>query len=463
MGRVSIEYRKRPVLVWLAAAAMAAGSLPVTALAAPVELTPVIEDAISWCRGGSDEMLQGDFLQAAGTSAGDWYPIALGRLGIADNYSGYLEALQTYVTEKYQTGEKLDAHKATEWQRIALAILSAGGDPTAFGVDPSGNTVNLVADGTYDRAKTERLGAQGVNGLIFGLLTMDAMRYDIPEGAEDTRDSVITGILMTQEADGGFALMAGESSADITAMALQALAPYYNSEEAYTYETASGEVTKRVRDCVKEALDYLSALQNADGNFGADSDSVSSETTSQVLIALTALGIDPQTDERFVKDGVSALDGLLSFRTEDGGFAHTKADENGNGGDANAMAGEQALCALAAVARYQGGLRAFYDFRPEQTAEVQEQIGTLDEELLTLASADPEEAQVTALYEAYCEVPVQERSYVWNYEYLSGAMEALGMENDSPYLADAEGEYTEGNGTVTDVLAVIGEEEDTEG
>ena len=80
MGRVSIEYRKRPVLVWLAAAAMAAGSLPVTALAAPVELTPVIEDAISWCRGGSDEMLQGDFLQAAGTSAGDWYPIALGRL-----------------------------------------------------------------------------------------------------------------------------------------------------------------------------------------------------------------------------------------------------------------------------------------------------------------------------------------------------------------------------------------------
>ena len=46
---------------------------------------------------------------------------------------------------------------------------------------------------------------------------------------------------------------------------------------------------------------------------------------------------------------------------------------------------------------------------------------------------------------------------------LSGAMEALGMGNDSPYLADAEGEYTEGNGTVTDVLAVIGEEEDTEG
>ena len=455
MGRV-----KRKT-IWLAAAVMAAGSLPVTALAAPVELTPVIEDAISWCRGGNAELLQGDFLQAAGTSAGDWYPIALGRLGIEDNYSGYLEALQTYVTEKYQTEEKLDAHKATEWQRIALAILAAGEDPTAFGVDPSGNAVNLVADGTYDRAKTERLGAQGVNGLIFGLLTMDAMRYDIPDGAADTRDSVITGILMAQDLDGGFALMQGESSADITAMALQALAPYYNSEESYTYETASGEVTKRVRDCVAEALDYLSALQNADGNFGTDS--ISSETTSQVLIALTALGIDPQTDERFVKDGVSALDGLLSFVTEDGGFAHTQADESGNGGEANAMAGEQALCALAAVARYQGGLRAFYDFRPEQTAEVKEQIETLDEELLTLASAKPEEAQVAALYEAYCEVPVQERSYVWNYAYLSDAMETLGMENDSPYLADAKGAYTEGDGTMTDVLAVIGEEEDTEG
>ena len=92
MGRVK---RKK---IWLAAAVMAASSLPVPALAAPVELTPVIEDAISWCRGGNAELLQGDFLQAAGTSAGDWYPIALGRLGIEDNYSGYLEALQTYVT-----------------------------------------------------------------------------------------------------------------------------------------------------------------------------------------------------------------------------------------------------------------------------------------------------------------------------------------------------------------------------
>ena len=64
MGRVK---RKK---IWLAAAVMAAGSLPVPALAAPVELTPVIEDAISWCRGGNAELLQGDFLQAAGTSAG---------------------------------------------------------------------------------------------------------------------------------------------------------------------------------------------------------------------------------------------------------------------------------------------------------------------------------------------------------------------------------------------------------
>ena len=51
--------------------------------------------------------------------------------------------------------------KATDWHRKTLAVLSLGGDPTAFGKDDSGNAVNLIADGVYNWSRTESLGSRG--------------------------------------------------------------------------------------------------------------------------------------------------------------------------------------------------------------------------------------------------------------------------------------------------------------
>ena len=59
----------------------------------------------------------------------------------------------------------------------------------------------------------------------------------MPKGASETRQNIICEILKLQLDDGGFALDTSSSQnasdVDLTAMAVQALAPYYNSEETY--------------------------------------------------------------------------------------------------------------------------------------------------------------------------------------------------------------------------------------
>ena len=283
----------------------------------------------------------------AGSSVSDWTALAMARAGVADDYAGYLSRLQSYVEQKYAEEDGLHAVKATEYHRIALTAAALGGDPTAFGTKPDGTAIDLVADGTYNWRGESELGAQGLNGWIFALLTMDAVGAEVPTDARYSRESIVDTIVSAQLPDGGFALGGSDMDVDITAMALQALAPYQEQCPAV----------------IDAALSALSAAQTVTGGFeswGAQS----SESCAQVLLALTALDIDPESDERFQKAEGNVIDALLAFCTEDGGVAHEK------GGQADAMAGEQAMQALAAMAlRQQGGGR-FFDLRNAQCVQL---------------------------------------------------------------------------------------------
>ena len=174
-------------------------------------------------------LLNDAFLALAGTTPGDWYPIGLSRLGVEDRYDAYLAVLRDQVEERYRQPGALSAAKATEWHRIALAVLAAGGDPTSFGTDGDGQPIDLIADGTYNRGRQTSLGRQGINGWIWGLIALDSMRYELPDDAFYTREDILLEILCRQLADGGFALSGSAADPDITAMAVQALAPYYNT------------------------------------------------------------------------------------------------------------------------------------------------------------------------------------------------------------------------------------------
>ena len=274
----------------------------------------------------------------AGSSVSDWTALAMARAGIADDYAGYLVRLQAYVERQYAENGGLHEVKATEYHRIALTAAALGGDPAAFGTKPDGTAIDLVAEGTYNWQGEEDLGGQGLNGWIFALLTIDAVGAEVPADARYSRQDMLDAIVSAQLPDGGFSLGGGTMDMDITAMALQALAPY---REQY-------------QEVIDAALNALSAAQTVTGGFeswGAQS----SESCAQVILALTALNIDPTADERFQKNQRNVVEALMDFRLSDGGFAHEKD------GPLDAMACEQAMQALTAMELRQQGEGRFFD------------------------------------------------------------------------------------------------------
>lgn len=400
-----------------------------------------MDGIVSWCAGrlgvSEDAMLSTQTAEYAAAGGLDWYTLYMYRAGYESDYAAYGSALEDAVSQKYQENGGLDRVRASEWHRTGLAATACGGDALAFGTNAAGETINLVADGVYDRGKTEDLGAQGINGLTWGLLLLDSRGYSVPAGAADTRETILTRILSAQSAERGFSLSGEGVSADLTAMTLQALAPYQNSTHVFTVtDKATGTTVERtVSEAIELALGALSACQMENGGFGDDGES--SESAAQVIIALCALGIDPATDARFVKRGGSVLDALLRFAKPDGGFAHTL--EKGADGS-NAMAGEQALGALTAYMRFKDGLHSLYDLRGEADAETAETVRALREEIDALAAAgtEPDAATAAELQARYDAIPAGERRYVFNYTYLLRWERALGMDIEEPFYDPAE-------------------------
>ncbi len=264
------------------------------------------------------------------TFGSEWLVIALARSGrdVPDSY--YDSVVKAVQSAKGQLSDK----KSTEYARTILALTAIGKDPTGVG------GYDLLAG----LADMDDVTYQGINGAIFALLALDSGKYDVPAAAEGgtqvTRDGLVAYILAQQLSDGGWALSGTSADPDVTAMALQALAPYRTGDET-------------VDAAVDKGVQLLSDMQLSDGGYSSWG-TLNSESCAQVLIALAALGIDPVSDSRFVKNGLTVLDALLAYAVS-GGFRHTVD------GEADAIATEQALCALTAYARLLDGKTALYD------------------------------------------------------------------------------------------------------
>lgn len=281
----------------------------------------------------------------------EWLVIALARSGreVPDSY------YDSVVKAVQDADGVLSDRKFTEYSRTILALTAIGKDPTNVG---GYDLLSKLAD-------MDDVTFQGLNGAIFALIALDSNKYDVPAvadgGKQVTRDGLVAYILEQQLSDGGWALSGDSADPDMTAMALQALAAYRTGDKA-------------VQSAVDKALKTLSDMQQADGGYSSWG-TLNSESCAQVIIALTALGIDPAKDSRFAKNGLTVLDALLSFAA-DGGFRHT-AD-----GERNDMATEQALCALTAYARLLDGKTALYDMTDVlggQTPDVPDDDSTPDE------------------------------------------------------------------------------------
>ena len=275
----------------------------------------------------------GDFMATLGTpgvgsTGGEWMVIGLARSG-RPVPAGYYDAVVEYVKANADANERLHRAKVTDNARIILALTAIGKDVTNVGGH------NLLK-GMDNMAYVQK---QGINGPIFTLIALDSHNY--PTMGDVTREKLIQVILDAQLSNGGWNLSGESADTDMTAMAIQALAPYYKTNET-------------VKAAVDKALEALSALQRNDGGFGSWG-TVNSESCAQVIVALTALGIDPATDSRFVKNGSTVLGALAGFYVDGGGFKHT-AD-----GERNGMATEQGYYALAAYYRFVNGQTSLYD------------------------------------------------------------------------------------------------------
>ncbi len=271
-----------------------------------------------------------EIISSAGTAPADWYLLAASRMDIAPE--GVKSAFISAIEDKYKSG---GYRKVTDCQRVAIALTAANGNPTNATGD---GKINLLADGVYSNPK---LKISGINANVFGLLSLDNYNAVLPNNSLNTRKDIIGWILDSQlSPSGGFALTGTNPDPDVTSMVITALAPYYKTD-------------LKIATAIEKALLFLSDVQTELGGFKSYG-VYNLESTAQVIIALTALGIDPTTDERFIKNGNDPFDALLDFKVGKGLFAHTL------GGKYNGIATAQAFCAFSAYYRFKNNLSPLF-------------------------------------------------------------------------------------------------------
>ena len=279
---------------------------------------------------------------AFGTNAGEWTVFSLARgeyfnkdnVYFTDYYNRIVETVNETASSVNMNGA-LHKNKSTENSRLIVALSAIGKDATAVG---NWNLVEAYSENGFDWIKK-----QGLNGTIWALIALDSNNYATSDAT--IRQQCIDSILSLQHDDGGWSLMANKTYAsdpDVTGMALQALYPYRNQEAVAT--------------ACAEAFECLSKMQHNNGTF-ASGGSECSESCAWVIVACTTWGINPDTDSRFIKNGKSVVDGLLSHYLEDKAqFEHIV------GAGANGMATDQSTYALVAYNRFVKNKTGLFDY-----------------------------------------------------------------------------------------------------
>lgn len=286
-----------------------------------------------------------------GSVGGEWRVLAVARNNLDATPDDFVQNyLVRALDRNLQNGNGLPGLDTTglqhtEYSRIVLALSSLGLDAHPY----------VAADGTaYDflpyLEDTTAVINQGTNGPIFALLALDSKPYD-DNDAMAAKDKYISAILTAQLGDGGWSVGSSSMDTDMTAMAIQALAPYYLSRPD-------------VQKAVNRALTILSQMQSDKGGFHSGG-VYNSESVSQTIVALTALAyhtgsgslLESGTWHVCGTDFKNPLTALMSFYDEDKfEFGHTL-------GGTDDMATEQAAYALVAYSRYSDGKTPLYTMR----------------------------------------------------------------------------------------------------
>ena len=338
-----------------------------------------------------------------GSTYGEWAVLAEARGNVSASvwYDKYLSNMATTVASK---NGKLDntstQTKHTEYSRVILALTSLGEDATKF-TGSNGTVYNLVEPLFEKNGSTYRVSEQGNNGTAFALIALDSGNYYDNATGTTARNAWIKSLCDAQINNGAWGIDADfpGSNVDMTAMVVQALAPYCSTNAT-------------VKAAVDKAVEWLSAEYQKTGDYG------SSESAAQVIVALSALGIDAKTDSRFQHNGISVLSNFLSYADPNSkGFLHDKQPNS----TVNQMASEQAAYTLVAYDRYVNGSKRLYDMSDvtkRENADAQavidmiNQIGYVDESSYNA---------IAEARNAYNKLSAADKEKVTNYNTLTAA------------------------------------------
>ena len=265
------------------------GGDPAQDWSAGIERYKGVEDRQAW--------LDGALTDAAGRGA-EWYALALIKRYPTLDYTRYEEALRATL---------VSGTVVSPVSRMNLALVLA-----CLGSSPE-----LVRE-TLDHG----IGQLGIMSWIYGLHLLNAG----VEATDYTAPDAVGELLALKKDDGGWALSGQNGDVDVTAMALQALAPNRD--------------LPGVADAVDGALALLAGRQLEGGGFksyGVEN----AESTAMVLLALSCLGVSAE-DAGFAGGLPRLYAGLSQFATASGGFCHK------NDGTVNELATAQVYAALSA-------------------------------------------------------------------------------------------------------------------
>ena len=341
-----------------------------------------------------------------GNAGGEWAVLAEARGGVEARgwYATYLQNMaQTVAANKGKFDTTPGQSKHTEYSRVVLALTAAGANASKFKA-ADGSTYDLVKpllDACTSGRYAYQASVQGSNGTAFALIALDSGSYHQNAAGRAARTALVDLLLKKQMSCGAWGINyeTEERSADIdiTAMVVQSLAPYASRPGVQT--------------AINNAMDWLSAKFKA-GSFR------SSETSAQVVVALSTLGRDAATDPAFVKaNGVSVLDDLLHYADKTtGGFLHDVGSVNG-------MSSEQAAYALVSYDRYRKGKTSLYDMSDVIAAEpgTAESVEKLIEAIVANGVTESSYDALTEARLAYNDLSSEEKAKVSNLSDLENA------------------------------------------
>ena len=266
----------------------------------------------------------------AGETEDAWKIVDMAAAGYADK----LTQKDEYIAE---TIDACASDKASDFSYLVKAALSL----TALDVDAT----DLTASDGMEFNLIEKISGFAADDIgysanaIYALSAYDCGGFAVDTGL--TRDALIDAILESRASNGLWGYSYGGQEFidyDTTASTLSAFAPYYLAENAQA-AGISEEHYAQIQDSVNTVIAALSEAQGENGSLG------SSNTDAMAVIGLASVGINPNTNPKFIKSQ-SLMSALMGYALEDNsgfGFSDNSAY--------NALATEQAFRAMIA---YQG-------------------------------------------------------------------------------------------------------------